>query len=72
MQFSLDSYRCVTVKSIRQVLRLYDTASQDGFNPGIHFIKRLLFVSYESCKLGINEMCRHICCTYGLNLICWL
>ena len=31
----------VTVKSIRQVLRLYDMASQDGFNPDIHFIKRL-------------------------------
>ena len=31
----------VTVKSIRQVLRLYDMASQDGFNPHIHFIKRL-------------------------------
>ena len=31
----------VTVKSIRQVLRLYDTASQDGFNPDNHFIKRL-------------------------------
>ena len=28
----------VTVKSIREVLRLYDTASQDGFNPDIHFI----------------------------------
>ena len=31
----------VTVKSICQVLRLYDMASQDGFNPDIHFIKRL-------------------------------
>ena len=31
----------VTVKSIRQVLGLYDTASQDGFNPDIHFIKSL-------------------------------
>ena len=31
----------VMVKSIRQVLRLYDMASQDGFNPDIHFIKRL-------------------------------
>ena len=31
----------VTVKSIRQVLRLYDMASQDGFNPDILFIKRL-------------------------------
>ena len=29
------------VKSIRQVLRLYDMASQDGFNPDIHFIKGL-------------------------------
>ena len=31
----------VMVKSIHQVLGLYDTASQDGFNPDIHFIKRL-------------------------------
>ena len=31
----------VTVKSILHVLRLYDTASQDGFNSDIHFIKRL-------------------------------
>ena len=31
----------VMVKSIRQVLGLYDTASQDGFNPDIRFIKRI-------------------------------
>ena len=31
----------------------------------------ILFVGYESCKLGINEMCRHLCCTYYLDLICW-
>ena len=31
----------------------------------------ILFVGSESCKLGINEMCRHLCCTYYLDLICW-
>ena len=31
----------------------------------------MLFVGSESCKLGINEMCRHLCCTYYLNVICW-
>ena len=31
----------VMVKSIHQVLGLYDTTSQDGFNIDIHFIKRL-------------------------------
>ena len=31
----------------------------------------ILFVGSESCKLGFNEMCRHLCCTYYLDLICW-
>ena len=31
----------------------------------------ILFVGSKSCKLGINETCRHLCCTYYLDLICW-
>ena len=31
----------------------------------------ILFVGSVSCKLGINEICRHLCCTYYLDLICW-
>ena len=41
VQTGIPTTDVVMVKSIRQVLRLYDMASQDGFNPDIHFIKRL-------------------------------
>ena len=37
----------------------------------VEIIIWILFVGSESWKLGINEMCRHLCCTYYLDLICW-
>ena len=41
VQIGILNYRCCDSQEHSPCSSLYDMASQDGFNPDIHFIKRL-------------------------------